>query len=132
LPSERDEEMGSKPLLVWRDVPDSEKDRVLTIELTSSACSSKPEPASHILTVLSTEDDASVLLSQEKATVIILSEWPLSVCSSVPELVSHRLSVLGGGGLVNPALTPAPCCLEPRVNGHKASAASLLIRRPTA
>ena len=63
-------------------------------ESTSSVCSTAPEPASHSLTVLSSDADASVLPSGEKATALTAYKWPSSVYSTAPDPASHSLTVL--------------------------------------
>src|SRR2546429_594592 len=68
----------SEPLAVWRNVPSSETESVTKAEPPSSICSAAPEPASHSLTVLSPDADASCLPSGEKATAKTQSEWPSS------------------------------------------------------
>jgi hypothetical protein len=63
-------------------LPSGEKATALTqLEWPSSVCNADPEPASHSLTVLSSNADASSLPSGEKATALTQFEWPSSVCS---------------------------------------------------
>jgi hypothetical protein len=62
------DEIGKDPLFVWRWVTSSEKERVWMVLSTSIVSSSAPDPASHSLTVLSSDADASDLPSGEKAT----------------------------------------------------------------
>jgi hypothetical protein len=93
-PAEGDEKTGNDPLLVWREVQSSEKERVPTMAPTSNVCSTAPDPASHSLTVLSLDADASSLPSGEKATAVTQSEWPSSVCSTAPDPASHSLTAL--------------------------------------
>ena len=74
--------MGKDPLLVWREVPSTEKESELTLSAPSSVCCSAPDPAAQSLTVPSTDVDANVLPSGEKATATTPPEWPSSVCST--------------------------------------------------
>ena len=78
----------SRPLSVLRTVPSIENEMFRITESTSNVCSTAPEPASHSLTVLSHDADASVLPSGEKATALTPSEWPSSVCSNAFQVLS--------------------------------------------
>ena len=60
----------SGPLSVWRNVPSLENERAQISALTSSVCRAAPELASHSLTVMSLDADASSLPSGEKATAL--------------------------------------------------------------
>ena len=62
--------------------------------LVSSVCSAAPDPASHSLTVLSHDTDASTLPSGEKVTALTGPEWLSNVCSAAPDPVSLSLTVL--------------------------------------
>jgi hypothetical protein len=59
-----------------------------------SVCRHAPLLASHTLTVLSCDADASLLESCEKATDLTELLWPSSVCRHAPLLASHTLTVL--------------------------------------
>ena len=61
---------------------------------TRSVSRHAPLPASHILTVLSLDANASQVESCEKATELTQLLWPLSVCRYAPLLVSQILTVL--------------------------------------
>src|SRR5436309_1410243 len=60
----------------------------------SSVCRQSPLLASQILTVLSSDADASRAESCEKATDLTPSRWPSSVCRHSPLLASQILTVL--------------------------------------
>src|SRR5947199_205157 len=59
-----------------------------------SVCRHSPLLVSQILTVLSSDADASRAESCEKATELTSLLWPLSVCRHSPLLVSQILTVL--------------------------------------
>ena len=59
----------------------------------SSVCRHAPLLASQILTVLSSDADASRAESWEKATDLTQSLWPSSVCRHSPLLASQILTV---------------------------------------
>src|SRR4030095_11364617 len=61
---------------------------------TSSVWRHSPEAASQILTVLSSDADASRLSSCEKATELTHWRWPSSVWRHLPEAASQILTVL--------------------------------------
>jgi hypothetical protein len=59
-----------------------------------SVCRHSPLPASQILTVRSSDADASRVESCEKATELIVSLWPLSVCRHSPLPVSQGPAIV--------------------------------------
>lgn len=59
-----------RPLLVLRDVPSLENERVRRVTPTLSVCRAALELASHSQTVLSCDADASSLPSGEKAVAL--------------------------------------------------------------
>lgn len=50
-----------------------------------------PETTIYILTILSFDADANMLLSGEKKTALTEFQWPFRVRSSAPMLAFHRL-----------------------------------------
>ena len=74
--------------------PSLEKTRRL-IRQFSNVCRAAPVAASQSRTVLSYgDDDATVLLSGERATALTLSMWPSSVCRAAPVAASQSRTVL--------------------------------------
>jgi hypothetical protein len=59
-----------------------------------SVCKHSPLLASHTLTVLSYDADASLLESCEEATDQTVLLWPSSICRHAPLLASYALTVL--------------------------------------
>ena len=70
--------------------------------LVSSVCSAAPDPASHSLTVLSHDTDASTLPSGEKVTALTGPEWPSSVCSKAFQSFSISGNVVSMHMLLEP------------------------------
>src|SRR5436190_22142901 len=63
--------------------PSLENESVRIVVPASSVCRTAPVAASHSLTVLSYETDASCLPSGEKATAHTEAEWSSSVCNKL-------------------------------------------------